>query len=645
MHRTTNVVSYRKRALRWTIHLLLMLTCVSLVGCKPTPQGTTPPSDDGGRPVVSIPAQPEWPVGEPTLTTINGTELWVSPWPVGKPGGMLRTASIGSGPKTFNPWVAKDGTSGQMGAMLTAGLVTTHAATGQPIPDLAKTVEVMPDNRTYRVTLRQGLRWSDGQPLTVADVLFTWNTIIQQGLGNASIRDTTLVAGQFPSVRQVGPHTIEFVTAKPFAPFLRRLGTPIAPKHIFQPMIKEGGNTAFNASWGADLARTNPEQLISCGMWLLESYDPATQQVIFKPNPHYSRVDSAGTRLPYLQRYSIRFVNDMNAMALLFEQGELDIYPVPGQYAAHVRRLRQPEFTLYNLGPSEARTFVMFNLNNRKNKAGQWIVPKPQADWFQNKAFRQAVDWAINREDMVANILKGVGQAAFTAESPVSPFVHPQLAQGHSQDLDKARNLLSAAGFVRNSDGKLYDEEGNLVRFELLTNSGNDQRENLGVMIAEDLGQLGIQVDFRPVEFNVLIGRLESGDWGAMIMGLGGGSPLEPHDATNVWKSDGALHLFNQRPQNVQGNVDLTDRYPFEVELDELFEQGAQTLDFDERQAIYHQYQVVAAKANPLIQLITPLSLAAVQARLHNVAPTPLGGVTHNLESLWVGVPPIERGT
>lgn len=615
---------------------LMAALLFGLTGCQPAITTDTTTVDDGGRAVVSVPPQPALPVGERELISLNGREVWVAPWPVGKHGGLLRTASIGSGPKTFNPWAAKDSTSGQMGSMLSAGLVTTHPATGEVIPDLAKSITVLPDRRTYRVTLRQGLRWSDGTPLTISDVLYTWNVIVRQGMGNASIRDTTLVDGKFPTIRQIDAHTVEFVTAKPFAPFARRLGTPIAPRHIFKPIIDKGGDVAFSASWGSDLARTNPSALISGGMWLLDEYDPATQSVTFKPNPYYSTVDRKHQQLPYLASYNIRFVNDMNAMALLFEQGQLDIYPVPGQYAAHVRQLKQPEFTLYNLGPSESRTFLMVNLNNRVDSNGQPVVPQPQASWFQNKAFRNALDLALNREDMVANILKGVGQPAFTAESPVSPFIHPELVTGHAQDIPKAKALLRSAGFSWNNRQQLLDKDGNLVRFELLTNSGNDQRENLGVMIAEDLEQLGIQVDFRPVEFNVLIGKLDSGDWGSMIMGLGGGSPLEPHDSANVWKSDGALHLFNQRPRDEQGQVNLNDRYPFEIAIDTLFEQGAQTFDEEERLAIYHEYQTVIADADPLLYLITPLTLVACQNRVQNVSPTPLGGVTHNLESLWI---------
>ncbi len=237
---------------------------------------------------------------------------------------------------------------------------------------------------------------------------------------------------------------------------------------------------------------------------------------------------------------------------------------------------------------------------------------------------------------MVANILKGVGQPAYIAESPVSPFVDAELAKGHPQDIAKAKTMLKQGGFSWDSNNNLLDAKGNRVRFELLTNSGNDQRENLGVMIAEDLAQLGMQVDFRPVEFNVLIGRYDTGEWEASIMGLGGGSPLEPHDGANVWKSDAALHMFNQRKPGANGITDVSDRYPWEAELDNIFEQGAQTFAMEDRKAIYQQYQAIVAKHHPFIYLITPLSLSAINKRVQNAMPTPLGGTTHNSYSLWI---------
>jgi peptide/nickel transport system substrate-binding protein len=154
------------------------------------------------------------------------------------------------------------------------------------------------------------------------------------------------------------------------------------------------------------------------------------------------------------------------------------------------------------------------------------------------------------------------------------------------------------------------------------------------VNIKQDLEELGITVDFKPVEFNVLVDRLREGTWETMIMGLTG-SKLEPHGGANVWKSDGFLHLFNQRDITPGKPADLNDRLPWEKELDEAFEQGAQVFETEERKKFYDQYQRIAYEQAPLIYLFSPLSIVAVRDRIQNLDPTPLEAF-HNMEELWI---------
>lgn len=610
----------------------LMGTLVFAFGCAP-PQKSMLPAADGGHEILSV--HPDYP-GPFQTEERHGEEFRVARGKVGRYGGTFYSSSIGEGPKTFNPWVSTDATSGQVGGMLVSGLVDIDAYNGQVVPALAKSVEVKPDNLTYIVTLRKGLVWSDGQPITAHDVEFTWNTIIKNGYGNPSTRDNTLVAGQFPSVRVLDPLTLEFKTPKPFAPFKSRLGAPIAPAHIFEPLIVKGGHDAFDASWGTSDAAGHPEKFISSGMWLLDHYDQSGDRVIFKRNPRYYMIDKAGHPLPYLDRYVISYVRNQNNEELQFEQGKIDAYGVPGKFVERVRKLKSPDFKMVNLGPSNAKTFLVFNLNTRSNSdTKRPLVDPVKSKWFTNTAFRQAIDWTINRDDMVRNILKGVGQPSFAAESPASPFLNKAVAAGHPQDLNKAKALLKQAGFHYDASGQLLDAAGHPVEFTLYTNTGNDDREATGVSIKQDLSQIGIKVNFKPMDFNVLVGKLENGDWEAAIMGLTGGNPAEPHDGANVWKSGSAVHMFNQR--NVSGGKtpDLSDRFPWEKELDDLFERGAGTLDFNERKKIYEQYQAVVAEQQPFIYLYAPYSILAVKTRIQNFDPTPLEAF-HNMEEIWI---------
>ena len=102
----------------------------------------------------------------------------------------------------------------------------------------------------------------------------------------------------------------------------------------------------------------------------------------------------------------------------------------------------------------------------------------------------------------------------------------------------------------------------------LYTNAGNLEREALGVMIKQDLEELGMKVNFKPIEFNSLVNKLtKTFDWDMAIMGLTG-SPLEPHDGINVWSSQGPLHMFNMQSAN-SSNI-----YPWEKRIDEIFEKA-----------------------------------------------------------------------
>ncbi len=618
------------------VSVLSLALLFSITGCKPEASNKTSVTLKGNGEIIAVNLKPKA-IGAYSLIEIEEAEYHVSRGEVGEPGGTFFSAQIGGGPKTFNGWVSKDGTSSHVSSLMASGLTTIDPATGDVIPDLAKSVDVLEDNMTYVVTLRKGLKWSDGEPLTAKDVIFTWNTIYKKGLGNPSARDTLLVDGKFPEVSARDDLTIEFKTAKPFVPFKRRLGYSIAPMHVLGPIAAQG-KKVFDASWGTIEASEHPEHFVSNGIWKLESYDPGLQRLTYVRNSNFHMVDKMGTSLPYLDRYVLNFVNDMNNMVLQFEQGNIDIYGVPGQYLTHVRNLKRPEFNLYNLGPTSTRQFIFFNLNPRKDKrTGEPLVNPIKSKWFNNTHFRQAVDWAINRDDIVSNIIKGVGSPAFTAESSASPFYHAELGKGHSVDLKKAKTLLKKGGFKYHDDGLLYDSDDHKVEFELLTNSGNEQRENMGVNIKEDLAKLGISVNFKPMEFNVLVGKLnETLRWEACILGLGGGSPLEPHDGANVWRSDGYLHMFNARKRDEKGTIDLSDRYPWEIEIDELFEKGAQTFDFTQRQKIYHRYQEIVSEQAPFIYLVSPLNIVAVRSHLHNVHPLPLGGATYNMEEIWI---------
>jgi len=558
--------------------------------------------------------------------TINGVDYLQSQAPLGRFGGKIITSTIGEGPKTFNPWNSKDATSSSMSELMFDGLVSTNVYTGEVEPRLAKSFSISPDGTQYTFRLRRGIKWSDGKPISARDVFFTYDTIIFGGFGNTSTRDSMLVDGELPKIEMVDNYTIKFTTKHPFAPFLRLLSASIAPEHVFKPVCKKG-KSYFESFWGPT---TKPKDFVTSGAFKLSEYVPA-QRAIYKRNPNYYIINTKDEKLPYLSEYIILIVGDLNNELLKFKAGEIDVINLRGVNVPEFKKQEaKSDYKIYNLGPSSGTMFITFNLNKRKDDSGKCYVKENKQVWFNDRNFRSAIDYAIDRENMIFNITNGVAKPLHTAEALPSIFLNKELANGHPRDLKMAKEYLKLSGFYWDKKGQLFDKCGNAVEFDLLTNAGHTEREATGVMIKQDLADLGIKVNFKPIEFNSLVNKITNTlDWEAAIMGLTGSS-LEPHGGKNVWNSYGPLHLFNRRLKNEN------DLLPWEKELNEIYEKGALELDFAKRKKLYDRYQEIIYEEKPIIYLYSPLQMTAIRTKFGNIFPTPLGGVLHNLDEIYV---------
>lgn len=558
--------------------------------------------------------------------TINGVDYLQSQANVGNFGGALVASTIGEGPKTFNPFNTKDATSATMAGLMYDGLVSTKADTGEVVPKLAKSFEISPDGKVYTIHLRHGIKWSDGKPITADDVVFSWNEILLKGLGNTSTRDAVVIDGQLPKVEKIDDYTVKFTTIKPFAPFLRTLSAPIAPKHVFENAAKKG-EKYFDSFYSTT---TPAKNFVISGAFKLQEYVPA-QRIVFVRNPNYYEINLKNQKLPYLNKLIYLIVGDLNNEILKFEAKEIDVIGLQGSNVGrYKKREAKSDYVIYNLGPDTGTMFVAINLNKRKNPQGKsYVDPKKQA-WFEDLNFRNAIDWAIDRQAMVNNVANGLATPLFTAESLNAIYLNKSLAKGHPKDKNKAKAYLKASGFYWKNN-ILYDKKGNKVEFDLYTNAGNTEREAIGVMVKQDLQDLGMQVNFKPVEFNTLVNKLVNTlDWDLVIMGLTG-SPLEPHDGKNVWNSTGSLHLFYQRPDGKN-----YDRLPWEVTLDKIIDEGSLKIKFADRKKLYDQYQVIIYNEKPIIYLYSSLRVTAIRKKFGNIYPSKLSGVTYNPEEIYI---------
>ena len=605
-----------------TVIIILVVCCLVIRKDNPNTDLTINSSDVKKNP-DAIELDLDYPT--PKTKTINGIDYLQSQLPVGKFGGEFISSTIGEGPKTFNPFTSTDATSSTMADAMYDGLFTSNPMTGEVIPKLAKNLEIK--GNKYIIRLRKGIQWSDGKPITADDILFTWKDIIFAGLGNTSTRDSMLIDGELPKIRKIDNYTVEFTIKKQFAPFLRMLSAPIAPKHYFSK----------DKNWAKNFDRflstnTNPKTIVSSGAYRLKEYVPA-QRVVFERNPNYYLINKKGEKLPYINKIIYLIVGDINNQILKFEANELDEISLKGgDVARYKAKEYKSNYVIYNLGADNGTMFLAINLNNRKNKqTGKYYVPLKKQRWFQDVNFRRAIDFAIDRKSMVQNIANGMATPLFTAESPNGIYYNEKI-KGHSRDLQKAKELLTSSGFVIKNK-KLYDKYGNRVEIDLSTNAGNTEREALGVMIKQDLSDIGIQVNFKPIEFNSLVNKItNSFDWDTIILGLTG-SPVEPHNGKNVWNSNGPLHLFNQRSQN---DISGVLPYPFEKRINDIFDKASLCLKFNERKKYYDEYQQIVYNEAPIIYLYSPIRIFAIRRKIKNLYPSTLSGLTYNIEELYI---------
>jgi len=543
--------------------------------------------------------------------------------------------SVLSDPKTFNAVLSAE--SPNIFGLTYQGLIEENPITGKKEPALAESWEMSEDNKTITFKLRPNLKWSDGQPLTPEDVVFSYNQLYLNPKIPNNYRDSLRVGikGDFPKIRALDDQRIEFQISEPFAPFLDAAEVPILPAHVLRETIEKkdnNGNPIFLSTWGTDVP---PAQLIVNGPYQLKQY-LTSQRLIFEKNPYFWKKDDQGQQLPHIPQVVWAIVESTDTSLLQFRSGSLDSVGVSPEYFSLLKKEEERgNFTIYNGGPSYGTSFLTFNLNQGKRN-GKPLVDPIKSQWFNNLNFRQAIAYGIDRQRMINNIYRGLGAVQNSEVSVQSPFYNKNL-KGYDYNPQKSQELLKQAGFTYNNKQELLDAKGNPVTFVLNTNAGNKIREALGTQIQEDLGKLGIKVDFSPLSFNVLVDKLSNSlEWDAIILGLTGGN--DPH-APNVWYVDGNLHMFNQQPQTgkpLQGQVVA----PWEQEVADLYLKGSQTLKFEERRKIYDQAQVLNEKYLPFIYLVNSYALSAVRNRFCEIQFSALGGAFWNLEELKFCPPP-----
>jgi peptide/nickel transport system substrate-binding protein len=579
--------------------LLTLAILLTVLGCGP--QGQT---------------APETP---PSVATGNGGEVdfLVTNSEVGVHGGRL-VVDLRAEPTSWNPLVV-DGPSRTLMGLLVADLVHVDRASQETVPALASGWTASDDGRHYELELRRGVRFSDGHPLEVDDVLFTFRVHLDEEVDSPQ-RDLLVVGGEPITVTKIDDRRIAVHLAAPYPVGVQLFDSiGILPQHLLEPAYLAG---ELASTWGLDSA---PREIVGLGPYRLSHYVPG-DRVELERNPHYWKADSADQRLPYLDRVIFRFATDENTQALRFQNGDTDL--ISGLSASGYDLLAKEQdrrgYRLHDLGPDLRFEALFFNLKPPSVATSRL---EERQRWFQDKTFRHAVSLAIDRESLARLVYR-------ERATPISGIVSPSnrlwlnkdiLPPRH--DLEGARALLEEAGYHWRKDGTLLDEGGTAVSFHLVTNASNRQRTQMMAIVQEDLARLGIEVEAIALEFGALMDRItKTSDYEACLLGMQNG--IDPNILMNLALSGGGYHFWHMGQEEPATE--------WEAEIDRLMAAQLIELDTERRKALFDRVQAIFAEELPLIFLVSPNILVGSKENLGNFRPAVLGHSTlWNIEELF----------
>ncbi|MCF7889937.1 ABC transporter substrate-binding protein [Candidatus Bipolaricaulota bacterium] len=564
------------------------------------------------------------PPPEPLIVPIGRNDsLWdMEDLVPGEPGGEVRYTTE-KFPNTFNNLLGKKKETKDVTKMIMgAGLTTENPANGRVVPAFAKSWSVSENGRIYTFNLREGLRFSDGNPLTAEDVVFTYRHLIFNPEVNIERKDLLRIGGELPEIELVDRLTIKFRLPESDGTFPRRVSTGIYPKH----KLKGITGKEFNDAWNREIAAENPEEIVGAGPFKLKEFVPG-EEITLTRNPHYYKVDPRGTQLPYLDRYRVVKVKDNDVEFVKFRSGETDFLRPQIRDMPYLLSHRDEEN--WNLitgrGAQSAplnADFLTFNWNTQQEALNEL---------FREPDFRRAVSLAIDAEEIVREVFNGFGQLQYGPISRLSPYHNSNMEDVLPARFspETAREILDGLGFKdRDEDGIRELNNGNPVRFSILVNQENRARNQMAEIIAGDLQKIGLKSDIVSPVFDGYSSRLIRGNYQSAIASALANS-REPSTLADIFTSEGPLHLWNLGQDRT-----LTE---WEGEIDQLFRKGRKANDFRERKKHYDRFQELFAEKLSVIYLPGECFLYATGPSVRNWQEfNRLGTFLDFAEFIWV---------
>lgn len=440
--------------------------------------------------------------------------------------------------------------------------LTQSKADGSIEGRLAESWTVNEDSSAVTFKLHENAVWSDGEPVTADDVVFSYQMYSDPQVEAKSRYHLQYIAGVDDSGAELSEDSIEVTADDTYTvtfnlktsmyadTFLQDIDTVyIIPKHIFE------GKTAEEIN--APTLWANP---VGSGPFIYDS-EINGERMEFVKNPNYY------LGAPKIDRLILRATDSASMLAGLIN-GDLDMIGYGSILIDDWELANQQENLVTESIPTTSYTTMIFN------------TAKP----YMTQEVRQALSMAINRDVLIQAILQGEGEAVVTPISSVSPYYNENIEVWY--DPDKAKSMLEEAGFP-------FDQT--LVFY---ISSGSSATERTAALIAQDLQKIGVKVRIEQVDFATLMNNMLDGQHDLGLIGSGG--TLDPSESREMIYPGSSVNFCQ-----------LTD-----TELSDIIDEGNSKLTFEERKPYFDEYQEMIVERSPMAYLYTKNTLTAYNKRV-----------------------------
>ncbi|MGW8798670.1 ABC transporter substrate-binding protein [Streptomyces sp. NPDC055775] len=500
-------------------------------------------------------------------------------------GTTLRAAMTGNGIDSLNPFLAYFAGSLDVFSAVYPSLNSLNTD-GTPAPYLATKWTPSADKLTWTFTLRKGLKWSDGKPITAEDAAWTLNLIRTNevaGTANGSLVEN------FASVTAPDATTLVIRTKKPQAntPFVSipYSGVPIVPKHVWEKHVTDLKDF-----------KNDSGDIVGYGPWTLTDYK-AEQYVKYDANKDFVL---GAPKFDHLVQQRYKAVD--GAVAAL-RSGQLD----------YVSDLNSTQFKALQ---SDKRTTAFQNAGRRwmsvalnsgaRTRSGKKIGTGNPA--LADAAVRRAIALATDKQTLVDKVLDGLGQvgAGYIPPTWKQWAWKPAPGDEQSYDIAKANSLLDEAGYTKGKDGiRVSPKTKKPLKLRLGTHSDAATDTQIATYLTGWMKQIGVELTAEPLSSTKLNDDLAKGDWDLLMDGWGTGP-----DPTYLL----SIQNCNALPLD-DGTNGSTDSFHCDKEFDKLFKQQVTEFDPAQRAATVGKMQDILYKADNNVILYYATGLSATNAR------------------------------